>query len=89
MVIADTVIRLLPGALGDSESAEQDSFGDGLLEFPQYTRPPVFRGRAVPEILLSGDHGKIKEYRRGLSEALTRERRPDVWEKFLTNEGIK
>ena len=89
MVIADTVIRLLPGALGDGESAEQDSFGDGLLEFPQYTRPPVFRGRAVPEILLSGDHGKIKEYRRGLSEALTRERRPDVWEKFLTNEGIK
>ena len=88
MVIADAVIRLLPGALGDGESAEQDSFGDGLLEFPQYTRPPVFRGRAVPEILLSGDHGKIEEYRRGLSERLTRERRPDLWEKFLTNEGM-
>ena len=89
MVIADTVIRLLPGALGDGESAEQDSFGDGLLEFPQYTRPPVFRGKAVPEVLLSGDHGRIKEYRRCLSERLTRERRPDLWEKFLTNEGIK
>ena len=89
MVIADTVIRLLPGALGDGESAEQDSFGDGLLEFPQYTRPPVFRGKAVPEVLLSGDHGRIREYRRCLSERLTRERRPDLWEKFLTNEGIK
>ena len=89
MVIADSVIRLLPGALGDGESAEQDSFGDGLLEFPQYTRPPVFRNRAVPEVLLSGDHGKIAEFRRQLSERLTRERRPDLWEKFLINEGLK
>lgn len=89
MVIADTVIRLLPGALGDMASAEQDSFGDGLLEFPQYTRPPVFRDRAVPEVLLSGDHGRIAEYRRRMSERLTRERRPDLWEKFLINEGLK
>ena len=89
MVIADSVIRLLPGALGDDASAEQDSFGDGLLEFPQYTRPPVFRNRAVPEVLLSGDHGKIAEYRRRMSERLTRERRPDLWEKFLINEGLK
>ena len=89
MVIADSVIRLRPGALGDGESAEQDSFGDGLLEFPQYTRPPVFRNRAVPEVLLSGDHGKIAEFRRQLSERLTRERRPDLWEKFLINEGLK
>ena len=89
MVIADSVIRLLPGALGDMASAEQDSFGDGLLEFPQYTRPPVFRNRAVPEILMSGDHGRIAEYRRRMSERLTRERRPDLWEKFLINEGLK
>ncbi|MBE6384259.1 MAG: tRNA (guanosine(37)-N1)-methyltransferase TrmD [Lentisphaerae bacterium] len=89
MVIADTVIRLLPGALGDGESAEQDSFGDGLLEFPQYTRPPVFRGRRVPEVLLSGDHGRIADFRRRMSERLTRERRPDLWEKFLINEGLK
>ena len=89
MVIADTVIRLLPGALGDGESAEQDSFGDGLLEFPQYTRPPVFRGRGVPEVLISGDHGRIAEFRRRMSERLTRERRPDLWEKFLINEGLK
>ena len=89
MVIADSVIRLLPGALGDIASAEQDSFGDGLLEFPQYTRPPVFRNRAVPEILMSGDHGRIAEYRRRMSERLTRERRPDLWEKFLINEGLK
>ena len=89
MVIADTVIRLLPGALGDGESAEQDSFGNGLLEFPQYTRPPVFRGKAVPEVLLSGDHGRIAEFRRRMSERLTRERRPDLWEKFLINEGLK
>ena len=89
MVIADTVIRLLPGALGDGESAEQDSFGDGLLEFPQYTRPPVFRGRGVPEVLLSGDHGRIAEFRRRMSERLTRERRPDLWENFLINEGLK
>ncbi len=89
MVIADTVIRLLPGALGDGESAEQDSFGDGLLEFPQYTRPPVFRGRGVPEVLISGDHGRIAEFRRRMSERLTRERRPDLWENFLINEGLK
>ena len=89
MVIADSVIRLLPGALGDDASAEQDSFGNGLLEFPQYTRPPVFRNRAVPEVLLSGDHGRIAEFRQQMSERLTRERRPDLWEKFLINEGLK
>jgi len=89
MVIADAVIRLLPGALGDDESSEDESFSNGLLEYPQYTRPPVFRGRAVPELLLSGDHGRIREYRERLSEELTRARRPDLWEKFLMNEGLK
>ena len=89
MAIADAVIRLLPGVLGDGESAVEESHSMGLLEYPQYTRPPVFRNREVPEVLLSGDHGKIAEYRRRMSERLTRERRPDLWEKFLINEGLK
>jgi len=83
MVIADAVIRLLPGVLGDDESSADDSFSAGLLEYPQYTRPPEFRGRRVPEVLLGGDHGKVAEFRRRCAEELTRERRPDLWEKFL------
>ena len=87
MVIADAVIRLLPGVLGDDESSADDSFSAGLLEYPQYTRPPEFRGRRVPEVLLGGDHGKVAEFRRRSAEALTRERRPDLWEKFLNRIG--
>ena len=87
MVIADAVIRLLPGVLGDDESSADDSFSEGLLEYPQYTRPPEFRGRRVPEVLLGGDHGKVAEFRRRCAEALTRERRPDLWEKFLNRSG--
>ena len=87
MVIADAVIRLLPGVLGDDESSADDSFSEGLLEYPQYTRPPEFRGRRVPEVLLQGDHGKVAEFRRRCAEALTRERRPDLWEKFLNRSG--
>ena len=87
MVIADAVIRLLPGVLGDDESSADDSFSAGLLEYPQYTRPPEFRGRRVPEVLLQGDHGKVAEFRRRCAEALTRERRPDLWEKFLNRSG--
>lgn len=85
MVIADAVIRLLPGVLGDDESASEESHSMGLLEYPQYTRPPEFCGRRVPEVLLSGDHGKVKEFRQLESERITRERRPDLWEKFLQN----
>ena len=90
MVIADSVIRLLPGALGDGESAEQDSFGDGLLEFPQYTRPPVWRGREVPEMLLSGHHENIAKWRRLKSLFVTKERRPDLYAKVeLTKQDKK
>jgi len=87
MVIADAVIRLLPGVLGDDESSADDSFSEGLLEYPQYTRPPEFRGRRVPEVLLGGDHGKVAEFRRRCAEELTRKRRPDLWEKFLNRNG--
>lgn len=84
MVICDAVIRLLPGVLGDDESSSEESHSDGLLEYGQYTRPPVYRGKAVPEIFLSGDHGKISKFRRSEMERLTRERRPDLWKKFLS-----
>ena len=83
MVIADAVIRLLPGVLGDDASSCDESHSNGLLEYPQYTRPEEFRGLRVPEVLLSGDHGKIERWRRAEAEKLTRERRPDLWEKYL------
>ena len=83
MVIADAVIRLLPGVLGDDASSAEESHSAGLLEYPQYTRPEEFRSMRVPEVLLSGDHGKIERWRRAESERLTRERRPDLWEKYL------
>ena len=83
MVMADAVIRLLPGVLGDDASSVEESHSAGLLEYPQYTRPPEYRGRKVPEVLLSGDHGRIGRWRRLQSERLTRERRPDLWETYL------
>lgn len=78
MVIIDAVVRLLPGALGDDDSAKNDSFSDGLLEYPQYTRPEVFRGMKVPDILLSGDHAKIAEWRKQKSIERTKQWRPDL-----------
>lgn len=78
MVLIDAVVRLQPGALGHEQSAECESFADRLLEYPQYTRPRVYEGLEVPPILLSGDHGKIAEWRRKQSEERTRERRPDL-----------
>ena len=83
MVMADAVVRLLPGVLGSDESSVDESHSSGLLEYPQYTRPPEFRGKRVPEILLSGDHGRVDAWRRAQSERLTRERRPDLWEIYL------
>ena len=80
MVITDAVSRMLPGVLGDEESAPTDSFYEGLLEFPQYTRPREFEGMEVPEILLSGDHGKIREWRRQESLRITLKNRPDLLE---------
>ena len=79
----DATVRLLPGVLGNQASAEEESFSEGLLEHPQYTRPNDWQGRPVPEILLSGHHAKIAEWRREQAEALTRERRPDLWEAWL------
>ena len=81
IVITDAVSRMLPGVLGDEESAPTDSFYEGLLEFPQYTRPREFEGMEVPDILLSGDHGKIKEWRRQESLRITLKNRPDLLEK--------
>jgi tRNA (guanine37-N1)-methyltransferase len=78
MVIIDSVVRLLEGALGDEDSAKDDSFSNGLLEYPQYTRPEEFRGMKVPEILLSGDHGKIAEWRKQQSLERTKKWRPDL-----------
>jgi tRNA (guanine37-N1)-methyltransferase len=78
MVIIDAVVRLLPGTVGDEESVKSESFSDGLLEYPQYTRPEVFRGMKVPDILLSGDHGKIEEWRRRQSLERTKKWRPDL-----------
>ena len=83
MAIADAVIRLMPGVLGDDESSVEESHSMGLLEYPQYTRPAEFRGHRVPEVLMSGDHGKIAEFHRREAEKVTRERRPDLWEKYL------
>jgi len=78
MVIIDAVVRLLPGVLGDDQSAKDDSFEDGLLEYPQYTRPDVFRDMKVPEVLLSGDHGQIAQWRRQQALERTKKWRPDL-----------
>lgn len=81
MTVIDAVTRLIPGVLGNPKSSEEESFSEGLLEYPQYTRPEEFRGMKVPEVLLSGDHERIKRWRRETSLQLTRERRPDLFEK--------
>ena len=78
MVVVDAVTRLLPGVLGDDESAHEESFSHGLLEYPQYTRPAEFRGMKVPEVLLSGNHAQIAKWRAEQSEQRTKERRPDL-----------
>jgi tRNA (guanine37-N1)-methyltransferase len=78
LAVIEAVVRLVPGALGDAGSAAADSFGDGLLDFPHYTRPAAYRGRAVPEVLLSGDHGRVRRWRRKQALLTTRERRPDL-----------
>jgi tRNA (guanine37-N1)-methyltransferase len=82
MVMIDAVVRLLPGVLGDDQSAADESFAEGLLEFPQYTRPREFRGMSVPDILLSGNHAAIAAWRKQQREERTRQRRPDLWQKY-------
>jgi tRNA (guanine37-N1)-methyltransferase len=79
LALIDACVRLLPGVMGKEASAAEESFADGLLEYPQYTRPPVFEGEPIPEVLISGDHAKIKAWRRAQAEALTKARRPDLW----------
>jgi tRNA (guanine37-N1)-methyltransferase len=79
MALIDACVRLLPGVMGAPASGAEESFADGLLEYPQYTRPQLWEGRPIPEILTSGDHGKIAAWRRAEAERLTRERRPDLW----------
>jgi len=81
MVMIDAVTRLLPGVLGDDASSEEESFSDGLLEYPHYTRPAEFRGWGVPEVLQSGNHAEIARWRRAQAVRRTAERRPDLWEK--------
>ena len=78
MVTVDALLRFVPGVLGSEESAVEESFSEGLLEYPQYTRPAVFEGREVPEVLLSGHHENINKWRRRMAEDITRERRPDL-----------
>ena len=77
--LIDACVRLLPGVMGKAESGDEESFSGSLLEYPQYTRPQVFEGRPIPDILVSGDHAKVAAWRRGEAEALTRIRRPDLW----------
>jgi tRNA (guanine37-N1)-methyltransferase len=82
MAVTDAVVRLLPGAVGQEASLDEESFSAGLLEYPQYTRPREFRGMAVPEVLLSGDHARIAAWRRQQAELRTLQRRPDLWERY-------
>ena len=81
LVLLDACVRLLPGVMGKEASTAEESFSQGLLEYPQYTRPRLWQGRAVPEPLLSGDHARIRAWRRAAAENLTRQRRPDLWER--------
>ena len=81
-VVIDSILRLLPGVLGNDNSKLDESFENSLLEYPQYTKPQIWEEKAVPEVLLSGDHSKIKDWRLSQSEAITRDRRPDLWQKY-------
>jgi tRNA (guanine37-N1)-methyltransferase len=84
MALIDACVRLLPGVMGTAASSAEESFADGLLEYPHYTRPQVWEDRPIPEILISGDHAKIAAWRRAEAERLTRERRPDLWAALLS-----
>jgi tRNA (guanine37-N1)-methyltransferase len=85
LVVLDSILRLLPGVIGNEKSTDDESFQNGLLEYPQYTKPQIWEEKSVPEVLLSGDHNKIKDWRLSQSEAITRDRRPDLWEKYKNN----
>jgi tRNA (guanine37-N1)-methyltransferase len=80
--VLDSILRLLPRVLGNDQSKNDESFENGLLEYPQYTKPQIWEKKSVPEVLLSGDHSKIKDWRLSQSEVITRDRRPDLWQKY-------
>ena len=85
LVVLDSILRLLPGVLGNDKSSLDETFENGLLEYPQYTKPQIWEEKSVPDVLLSGDHSKIKDWRLSQSEAITRVRRPDLWLKYKKN----
>ncbi len=85
LVVLDSILRLLPGVLGNDKSSFDETFENGLLEYPQYTKPQIWEKKSVPDVLLSGDHNKIKDWRLSQSEAITRDRRPDLWQKYKKN----
>lgn len=87
MALIDACVRLLPGVMGKLSSGTDESFSEGLLEYPQYTRPQEFEGQPIPEILLSGDHARVAAWRRAEAEALTRNRRPDLWSEHANQSG--
>ena len=89
MVVIEASVRLVPGVLGQAASLDSESFEDGLLEHPQYTRPRTFEGLDIPEVLLSGHHGDIARWRKAMSEQTTRERRPDLWDAHLAKSQLK
>jgi tRNA (guanine37-N1)-methyltransferase len=87
IAVIDACVRLLPGVVGAPEGLDEESFAEGLLEYPHYTRPAVWQGRAVPDVLVSGDHARIRAWRRHEAERLTRERRPDLWQAYAAAQG--
>ena len=89
LVLVDACVRLLPGVMGEAGSLTEESFADGLLEYPQYTRPQVFEDEAIPEVLVSGDHAKVAAWRRAEAERLTGTRRPDLWAAHLARKREK
>jgi tRNA (guanine37-N1)-methyltransferase len=89
MVVIEACVRLVPGVLGQPESLAEESFEDGLLEHPQFTRPRIFEGLEIPEVLLSGNHRKVAEWRMDSREKTTRERRPDLWAAHLAKQQAK
>jgi tRNA (guanine37-N1)-methyltransferase len=89
IALLDACVRLLPGVIGTAEALTEESFAAGLLEYPHYTRPAVWHGRTVPDTLVSGDHGRVRAWRRAQAELLTRQRRPDLWERYCAAEPEK